>query len=586
MFKKILIANRGEIACRIIKTLKDMKISSVAVYSKIDNKSMHVVMADEAILIGGALPKDSYLSIKNIINAVKKSGAEAVHPGYGFLSESYEFAKQLEKEGITLIGPNADTISLMGDKIKSKNTAIKAGLEVIQGSDKAISTLIEAKELTESVGFPIMLKAAAGGGGKGMRIVNNFNDLKTAFQQAQNEAFSSFNDRRVFIEKYIDSPHHIEVQILGDKFGNIVHLGERDCSIQRRHQKVIEESPSPFLDNQIREQMVQKAITLAQAVNYFSAGTVEFLVDKRSNFYFLEMNTRIQVEHPVSEKVFGVDLIKLMINVAAGKSLLIKQTDLVATGHAIEARIYAEDPQEGFLPSTGRLTDFSLLSRTDKIRLDSGVREGSNISVYYDPMLAKLISYGSNRKQAIQTLSSTLEKFYVRGVKNNILFLIAVLNTKTFKNGTITTDFIETEWPNGFVPSGLKKSAVKALVAISTYVHRLYETREYNITEKKRPADPELDHWHVMIAGNDYHSIVSENNQKTSIDIENISFSIKTDWQIGDPCFSGYLNKKRFFIQIDKHFNIYWLRYKASLIKVTILNSLISPLSTVDAKKK
>ncbi|MBV9829414.1 MAG: acetyl-CoA carboxylase biotin carboxylase subunit, partial [Alphaproteobacteria bacterium] len=421
MFRKILIANRGEIACRVIRTARRMGIKTVAVYSEADADALHVREADEAVAIGAAPSSESYLRADRIVEACKQTGAEAVHPGYGFLSERTAFAEVLAEAGIAFIGPTHEAIAAMGDKIESKKLAAAAGVSTVPGYLGVIEDGEAAVKIARDIGYPVMIKASAGGGGKGMRIAHNDAELHEGISGAQNEARSSFGDDRVFLEKYVEEPRHIEIQVLGDAHGNVVHLGERECSIQRRHQKVIEESPSPFLDPETRAAMGAQAVALAKAVDYRSAGTVEFIVDRNRNFYFLEMNTRLQVEHPVTELVVGLDLVELMIRVAAGEKLPFTQDDIKQTGWAVEARVYAEDPLRNFLPSIGRLTRYQT-PQGEGIRIDTGVYEGAEIAMYYDPMIAKLCTYGGDRETAIDRMLDALDGFYISGVRHNIAF--------------------------------------------------------------------------------------------------------------------------------------------------------------------
>ena len=443
MFKKILIANRGEIACRVIKTCQSMGIKTVAVYSDADIHSMHVAMADEAVHIGGSSSSESYLVIENILNASKDTGAEAVHPGYGFLSENESFAKELAKQNIAFIGPNTEAIINMGDKIKSKKIAEKAGVNVIPGFTQALKDADQAVEVAKDIGYPVMLKASAGGGGKGMRVVNSDAECRDGFERAQNESRTSFGDDRVFAEKFITEPHHIEIQILADQEGNTLYIGERECSIQRRHQKVIEESPSPFINDETRKKMGAQAVLLAKAVDYQSAGTVEFIVDKDQQFYFLEMNTRLQVEHPVTEMVSGLDLVEQMILIAAGNQLNITQDEVQINGWALECRIYAEDPYRDFMPSIGRLTSYVTPSESKFIRVDTGFREGSEVSMFYDPMIAKLITYGPDRNTARETMLLALDSYNISGVSHNLNFLSSIMQNSQFIDGYTTTNFID-----------------------------------------------------------------------------------------------------------------------------------------------
>ena len=468
MLKKILIANRGEIACRIIKTAKKMGIKTVSICSDPDINAPHVNLADEYVKIGGNTSAESYLKVNKIIDAVKKTNSEAVHPGYGFLSENVKFRDEIQKIGKIFIGPPSEAISSMGDKIESKKIAKSAGVSVVPGGLGIIPNIKEALNQAKIIGYPLMIKASAGGGGKGMRIAFNDSELKTNFGSAVNEAKSSFGDDRVFIEKFIVKPRHIEIQILADNHGNVIHLGERECSIQRRNQKIIEESPSPFVDNELREAMGAQAVQLAKKVGYQSAGTVEFIVDQDRNFYFLEMNTRLQVEHPVTEMITGLDLVNEMINVANNKKLSFSQKDIKLNGWAFESRIYAEDPYKGFLPSIGRLTKYSPPSEDKsmdyEIRNDTGVKEGDEISIFYDPMIAKLSTWGKDRKSAIKSMEKALDEFCISGLKNNLSFLSSIYLNPKFVDGEISTAFIEKEFVNGF--KGLPIKQYKSLFEI------------------------------------------------------------------------------------------------------------------------
>jgi propionyl-CoA carboxylase alpha chain len=471
MFSKILIANRGEIACRVIRTAKRMGIATVAVYSEADAEALHVRMADEALPIGPAPAAESYLRIDRIVAACRRSGAEAVHPGYGFLSERPAFAAALADAGIAFIGPTPEAIAAMGDKIESKKLAAAAGVSTVPGYLGIITDAGEAARIAAEIGYPVMIKASAGGGGKGMRIAHDDAELHEGFSSAQHEAKSSFGDDRVFLEKYIEEPRHIEIQVLGDAHGNVVHLGERECSIQRRHQKVVEEAPSPFLDAATRAAMGAQAVALAKAVAYRSAGTVEFIVDRHRNFYFLEMNTRLQVEHPVTELVTGLDLVELMIRVAASEKLPFGQDDVTRTGWAIEARVYAEDPLRNFLPSIGRLSRYQP-PEGDGLRIDTGVVEGSEITLHYDPMIAKLCAYGADRDEAIDRLGRALDSFYISGLRHNIGFLAAIAASERFRAGVLSTDFIAEEFPGGFAPPDEFTAADRIILAAAAIADR------------------------------------------------------------------------------------------------------------------
>jgi propionyl-CoA carboxylase alpha chain len=485
MFKKILIANRGEIACRVIRTAKRMGIKTVAVYSDADARAPHVKMADESVRLGPAPAAESYLKAELIIDACKATGAEAVHPGYGFLSERTSFAEALEKAGITFIGPPPNAIAAMGDKIESKKLAKEAGVNVVPGHLDDIATTEEAVKIAGDIGYPVMMKASAGGGGKGMRLAYSEKDVREGFEATKREGLNSFGDDRVFIEKFIEDPRHIEIQVLGDKHGNILYLGERECSIQRRHQKVIEEAPSPFVSPKMRKAMGEQAVALARAVGYHSAGTVELIVSGKDptgkSFYFLEMNTRLQVEHPVTEEVTGLDLVEQMIRVAAGEKLAFKQDDVKLNGWAIEARVYAEDPYRHFLPSTGRLTTYRPpAEHRDKdsvIRVDDGVAEGGEVSMFYDPMIAKLISWAPTREEAIEAQVEALDAFQINGVSDNIDFLSALLQHPRFQAGELTTGFIAEEYPDGFQGAPADEELLADLAALGAIVQLTSDTR-------------------------------------------------------------------------------------------------------------
>ena len=474
MFKKILIANRGEIACRVMKTAKKMGIKTVAVYSEADKEARHVQMADEAVCIGPAPSRESYLVMDRIIQACKDTGAQAVHPGYGFLSENEQFAKRCEEEGIVFIGPKHQSIAAMGDKIASKKLALEAKVNTIPGFNEAIDKAEDAVKIAQGIGYPVMIKASAGGGGKGLRVAFNDKEAFEGFTACRTEALNSFGDDRVFIEKFVEGPRHIEIQVLGDSHGNVVYLGERDCSIQRRHQKVIEEAPSPFIDPATRKAMGEQAVALAKAVNYQSAGTVEFVVGKDKSFYFLEMNTRLQVEHPVTEGITGLDLVEQMIRVAAGEKLAFKQEDIQLDGWSMECRINADDPVRNFLPSTGRLVKYRPPQEMDGVRVDTGVYEGGEIPMFYDSMIAKLIVHGKDRMEAIEKMRSALNDFIIRGIHSNIPFQAALLQHPRFVSGDFTTGFIAEEYPHGFKTDSVQPADPKRLAALAAFMRYRY----------------------------------------------------------------------------------------------------------------
>lgn len=482
MFKKILIANRGEIACRVIKSAQDMGIVTVAVYSDADAQALHVSMADEAVYIGGSPAAESYLLGDKIIAACKETGAEAVHPGYGFLSENAAFCGQLTDAGLVFIGPPPKAIEAMGDKITSKTIAAEAGVATVPGHMGLIEDAGEAVKIANEITYPVMIKASAGGGGKGMRVAYNDEEAREGFARSKSEAASSFGDDRIFIEKFIEDPRHIEIQVLADAHGNCIYLGERECSIQRRHQKVIEEAPSPFLDEVTRKAMGEQAVALAQAVDYASAGTVEFIVDKDRKFYFLEMNTRLQVEHPVTEMITNVDLVEQMLRVAAGEKLILTQDDVTLTGWAMESRIYAEDPYRNFLPSVGRLKRYrppeEIVENELEVRNDTGVYEGGEISTFYDPMIAKLCTWAPDRARAIDAMADALDVFEIEGVGHNIPFLQAVMGQERFKQGRLTTGYIAEEFPEGFAGVTLETQTLNEVAAFTACASVICEARK------------------------------------------------------------------------------------------------------------
>jgi len=524
MFQKILIANRGEIACRIARAARRMGIRTVAVYSDADADALHVQMADETVRIGPAPSAESYLRIDRIIEACRATGAEAVHPGYGFLSENARFAEALEAAGIVFIGPDARAIAAMGDKIEAKKIAQAAGVATVPGRLEAIPDGEEAVRIAREVGYPVMLKAAAGGGGKGMRIARSDAELREGFRLAANEARSSFGDARVFIERYVEEPRHIEIQVLGDTHGNIVHLFERECSIQRRHQKVIEEAPSPALDAATRAAMGAQAVTLAKAASYRSAGTVEFIVDRERRFYFLEMNTRLQVEHPVTELVTGLDLVELMIRIAAGETLPFRQENVRLVGAAIEARVYAEDPFRNFLPSSGRLVRY-LPPAGDGIRIDTGVTEGAEISLYYDPMIAKLIASGGTREAAIERMADALDAFCIEGLSHNLPFLAALVRTERFRAGALSTAFIAEEYPAGFSGAPITPEDEARAFAVAVAVQRILAERDVG---EKAAED-----WVVCRGAERHPARVTRAGAELSVAVDGAVRRVATAWRPG-----------------------------------------------------
>jgi propionyl-CoA carboxylase alpha chain len=554
MFQKILIANRGEIACRVIRTARAMGIKTVAVYSEADAAALHVREADEAVAIGGSAAADSYLRIDRILEACMATGAEAVHPGYGFLSEREAFGRALEAAGIVFIGPNTHAIAAMGDKIESKKLAAASGVSTVPGHLGVIPDAEAAVGIAQEIGYPVMIKASAGGGGKGMRLAHNDAETREGFRSASNEARASFGDDRVFIEKYIVEPRHIEIQVLGDAHGNVIHLGERECSIQRRHQKVIEEAPSPFLDKATRQAMGAQAVALAKAVQYRSAGTVEFIVDRDRNFYFLEMNTRLQVEHPVTEEVTGLDLVELMIRVAAGEELPLTQDQVRLSGSAIEARVYAEDPLRNFVPSTGRLTRYRPPAGPG-VRVDTGVYEGAEISMFYDPMIAKLVTFGATRNEAIGRMAAALDAFQIRGLNHNIGFLAAIMGRPRFHDGRLSTDFIPTEFPDGFHGADLTGETEDLLVSIAAVAQYRAALRDARSGYHLHPV-PVPEEWTALVGApprrpRDVHVALLP-GEGFAVRLDGSTRAILTGWQPGDFLFEATIDGRPLTAQIDR----------------------------------
>jgi len=569
MITKILIANRGEIACRVIRTARAMGIKTVAVYSDADREAMHVKMADEAVHIGAPPSAQSYLVIDRIIGAIKQTGADAVHPGYGFLSENRAFAERLKQEGVIFIGPPVGAIEAMGDKITSKKIAAQAGVSTVPGHMGLIVDADEAVKISTGIGYPVMIKASAGGGGKGMRIAWNDAEAREGFQASRNEARSSFGDDRIFIEKFVDQPRHIEIQVLGDQHGSTFHLGERECSIQRRNQKVVEEAPSSFLDEATRKAMGEQAVLLARAVGYFSAGTVEFIVDGARNFYFLEMNTRLQVEHPVTELVTGIDLVEQMIRVANGEALSFTQDDVKLNGWAIESRLYAEDPYRGFLPSIGRLTRYRPPVEGHQpdgtiIRNDTGVYEGGEISMYYDPMIAKLCTHAPDRPQAIEAMASALDHFEVEGIGHNLPFLSAVMAHPRFYSGNITTAFIAEEWPDGFHGVSPDNDQARLLASIAAYLNLIDEDRKTRISGTLANHTRKLGANFVAVGGDHYwpHAITFEAGVTTISYGDDITHAVSSDWKPGTPFAVFTLNGQELGVKISRSSTGWRLRWR------------------------
>ncbi len=580
MFDKILIANRGEIACRVIKTARKMGIKTVAVYSDADESALHVRMADEAVHIGASASAESYLRGERIIEACKETGAQAVHPGYGFLSENADFCEALDKASLTFIGPGVKAITSMGDKITSKRIADEAGVNTIPGYTDVIDGPDQAVEIARDIGYPVMLKASAGGGGKGMRVVYDDDECRDGFERAANEARSSFGDDRVFAEKFIEEPRHIEIQVLADTHGNAVYLGERECSIQRRHQKVIEEAPSPFLDEATRKAMGEQAIALARAVDYCSAGTVEFIVDADRNFYFLEMNTRLQVEHPITELVTNQDLVEHMIRVANGEELSITQDDIKLTGWALEARVYAEDPFRNFLPSIGRLVHYEAPEETDTVRVDTGIEEGSEVSMFYDPMIAKLVTYGHTREDAIDNMADALDAYYIRGVSHNISFLNALIMHPRFREGRLTTNFIAEEYPDGFHAADVPHSDPALPFAIAAMVHTAENRRAHEISGQTRRFEPKLNSdWVVISGGERYPVTVNPVEHGCEVTHDDHIYRIKTDWKFGERVVHAEVNGQDVSIQLDPHKAGYKVFHRGAEQELQVLTPTAAALS-------
>ena len=576
MFKKILIANRGEIACRVIKSARKMGIQTVAVYSDADAGALHVRMADEAIHIGPPPANQSYIVIDKIMDAIKKSGAEAVHPGYGFLSENPKFAEALEAAGVAFIGPPKGAIEAMGDKITSKKIAQEAGVSTVPGYMGLIEDADEAVKISNEIGYPVMIKASAGGGGKGMRIAWNDEEAREGFQSSKNEAASSFGDDRIFIEKFVTQPRHIEIQVLADSHGNTIYLNERECSIQRRNQKVVEEAPSPFLDEATRAAMGKQSCELAKAVGYTSAGTVEFIVDGEKNFYFLEMNTRLQVEHPVTELITGVDLVEQMIRVAAGESLSLSQSDIGINGWAIENRLYAEDPYRGFLPSIGRLTRYrppaEVAEDSHAVRNDTGVFEGGEISMFYDPMIAKLCTWAPSRRQAIEEMRVALDTFEIEGIGHNLPFLSAVMDHPKFISGDMTTAFIAEEYPDGFEGVTLDDTTQRRIAAATAAMYRVAEIRRTRVSgrlgnhERHVGAD-----WVVELPGQKLPVTISADPDGATVTFDDgQEMRVTSDWTPGMPLAELVVGGEPLALKIGKITAGFHVRYRGASMDVTL----------------
>ena len=577
MFKKILIANRGEIACRVIKSAQKMGIKTVAVYSDADRNALHVKMADEAVHIGASPAAQSYIVIDKIMDAIRQTGAEAVHPGYGFLSENMNFAAALEAEGVVFVGPPSPAIEAMGDKITSKKIAQAAGVSTVPGHMGLIADAEEAVKIASQIGYPVMIKASAGGGGKGMRIAWDDAEAREGFQSSKNEAAASFGDDRIFIEKFVTQPRHIEIQVLADKHGNCVYLHERECSIQRRNQKVIEEAPSPFLDEATRKAMGEQACALAKAVGYTSAGTVEFIVDGNRNFYFLEMNTRLQVEHPVTELITGVDLVEQMIRVASGEPLPFKQEDLKIHGWAMESRLYAEDPYRNFLPSIGRLTRYrppveGQTPRGGIVRNDTGVFEGGEISMFYDPMIAKLCTWGPTRLAAIEEMRLALDTFEVEGIGHNLPFVGAVMDHPRFVSGNITTAFIAEEYPDGFQGAVLDADTLRRVAASAAAMNRVAEIRRTRISGTMDNHERRVgDDWVVTLQGVEYVMKISADHAGSTVQFDDgTTARVTSDWVPGQPLASLSVDGVPVVMKVGKISGGFRLRLRGADLKVHV----------------
>ena len=555
-----------------------MGIKTVAIYSDADESALHADLADEAISIGGSSSSESYLVIEKIIAACKESKADAVHPGYGFLSENEEFAKALEKNKIAFIGPNRKAIVSMGDKIKSKKIAEEANVNVIPGYTKAIKDEKEAVEIAKEIGYPVMLKASAGGGGKGMRVVRNDDECVDGFARAKNESQASFGDDRIFAEKFITEPHHIEIQILADKKSNAIFLGERECSIQRRHQKVIEEAPSPFINDQTRQEMGRQAIALAKAVDYESAGTVEFIVDKDQNFYFLEMNTRLQVEHPVTEMVTGIDLVEQMIKIAFGEELEIKQSDITTNGWAIESRVYAEDPYRDFMPSIGRLSKYLTPEHTETVRVDTGIREGSEVSMFYDPMIAKLITHGENRDSAIENMTNAIDQYVIDGLSHNLNFLSSIMQNKTFRSGYTTTDFIEQEYSDGFQGEAINEKEYEIYASILSGCYMLDQMKLDPFYENEKK-------YVIKFEDKSIDNIIQKDGDGFLVQINNNQYHLSLSMQSNDPRVICSIDNQKMVLQIRKRLPRYELVHKGKVALALISEQRLADLNELMPKK-
>jgi len=586
MFKKILIANRGEIACRVMTTARRMGIQTVAVYSDADRDALHVQLADQAVRIGPAASAESYLVMERIIQACLDTGAEAVHPGYGFLSENPAFCEALEEAGIVFIGPAPHAMVSMGDKIASKKLAAEAGVNTIPGYAGVIEDAEQAVRVAADIGYPVMLKASAGGGGKGMRVAWNDDECRDGFERATNEAVASFGDGRILIEKYIQDPRHIEIQVMADTQGSCIYLNERECSIQRRNQKVIEEAPSPFVDDATRQAMGGQAVQLAKAVQYRSAGTVEFIVDADHNFYFLEMNTRLQVEHPVTEFITGLDLVEIMIRVAAGEPLPLTQEQVKIDGWAMESRVYAEDPFRNFLPSIGRLVRYRP-PEGEAVRVDTGVFEGGEVSMFYDPMIAKLITHGSDRAEAIQRMQAALDAYYIDGVRHNISFLNAVMSHPRFQEGRLSTNFIAEEYPDGFHAEDVPQVDPAKPVLVAAVIHRHYMDRAARVGGQL-PGHERLvnDDWVVKINREAHPVRVVPEGSGYQLRYSGREYRVESDWRPGQHLFCGTIDDEPLCFQLQRHDLWYHLFHRGAETRALVLTPKAAELYALMPEKE
>jgi propionyl-CoA carboxylase alpha chain len=590
MFDKILIANRGEIACRVIKTARRMGIKTVAVFSDADRDALHVELADEAVHLGPAAAAHSYLVIEKIVEACRRTGAQGVHPGYGFLSEREAFPQALAAAGVAFIGPNPYAIAAMGDKIESKKAAAAARVSTVPGFLGVIEGPEQAVGIADEIGYPVMIKASAGGGGKGMRIAYSAGEVAEGFARAKSEAASSFGDDRVFVEKFITDPRHVEIQVLGDKHGNVIHLGERECTIQRRNQKVIEEAPSPLLDETTRRKMGEQAVALAKAVGYDSAGTVEFVAGQDRSFYFLEMNTRLQVEHPVTEMITGIDLVEEMIRVAAGEKLRLTQADVRLDGWAVESRIYAEDPTRNFLPSTGRLVTYRAPKEGTRdgvtVRNDTGVEEGGEISIYYDPMIAKLVTHAPTREEAIDAQATALDEFAIDGIRHNIPFLSALMQHPRWRSGRLSTGFIAEEFPDGFKAPAPRGEVARRMAAVGAAVDHLMNERKRAISGQLRPGAVRFDRERVVMLGSDRRdAIVEDIDGGIAVVLAGEAWPVVSAWRPGEPVWTGAVGGEIVAMQVRPLLNGFLVAHAGASAEVRVYTRREAELAALMPEK-